>query len=296
MNHPYFLLIIAPLIWGGHAVIGKLAAGEITPMTMTFLRWLGAFLVLLPFALPKVKKDWQTLRPALGWLIVYGGFGFTLFNLFFYMAANHTSAVNITLIQASVPMIIILINRFFFGQTLVFIQLAGLFLTLIGVLFIVTRGDWLILTTFRFNLGDIYMLFAALSYAIYSVLLRYNPAVHWLSFVFIASGFATLVAMPFSMYEILYMDQALFNLSVKTGFLLIYVIVLASIVAQTAYAKAVSLIGAGRAGFSLNLVPVFGALMAVIFLNESFYWFHWVGLILVLGGIALSEQSAKRDK
>lgn len=296
MNHPYVLLIIAPLIWGGHAVIGKLAAGEITPMTMTFLRWLGAFLVLLPFALTTVKKDWQVLRATLGWLMVYGGLGFTLFNLFFYMAANHTSAVNITLIQASVPMMILLINRLFFKQTLVFIQLIGLALTLLGVLFIVTQGNWRILQAFQFNQGDIFMLLAALFYAIYTILLRYNPAVHWLSFVFVASGFAALVAFPFSLYEILQTDKTVLTVSLKTGLLLIYVIVLASIVAQTAYAKAVCLIGAGRAGFSLNLVPVFGALMAVIFLNEAFYWFHWVGLILVLGGIALSEHSAKTNK
>lgn len=294
LNHPYFLLILAPLIWAGNTIAGKLAVGDIAPMTLVLLRWIVALFVLLPFALPQVKKDWAVLKPTLGWFLIYGGFGFALFNILFYVAATYTTAINIALIQAAIPMLILLINWLLFRQALVFAQIVGLLLALVGVLLIVSRGDWLALKTMHFNVGDILMLLAALCYAIYSITLRYRPMVSWLSFIFVSSCVALLVAIPFAAYEIAHAETAVFTSSLKSWLLLLYVGIFASLVAQIAYAKGVSIVGANRAGFAINLIPVFGALMAVIILGEQFYWFHVVGLILVMGGIALSERFAKR--
>lgn len=294
INNPYILLILAPLIWGGNALVGKLAVGEIAPMTLVLLRWVGALLVLMPFALPHVVKDWQKIKPALGWFVVYGGVGFALFNLLFYVAAHDTSAVNIALIQATIPMLILLINRLFFRQYLIFPQVIGLLMTLLGVLFIVSGGQWQVLKNLQLNHGDMLMLLAALCYAVYSITLRYKPAVSWLSFIFVAGVFALLLVLPFAVFEIINAEQAVLNFNAKVALLLLYVAIFPSIVAQIAYAKGVSLIGANRAGVAINLVPVFGALMAVVFLGEAFRWFHLAGLLLVMGGIVLSERFARR--
>lgn len=295
LNHPYFLLVLAPLIWAGNAIAGKLAVGDIAPMTLVLLRWIVALLVLLPFVLPHVKRDWEAIKPSLGWFLIYGGLGFALFNILFYVAANYTTAINIALIQAAIPMLILLINWLLFRQPLVFAQIIGLLLTLLGVLLIVSRGDWLVFKTMHFNLGDILMLLAAICYAIYSITLRYRPSVSWLSFIFVSSCAALLVAAPFAAYEIAHAKTAVFNPSLKSWLLLLYVAVLASLVAQISYAKGVSLVGANRAGFAINLIPVFGAFMAVLVLRERFYWFHIVGLVLVMSGIALSERFAKQS-
>lgn len=293
-NHPYFLLIIAPLIWGGNVIVGKLAIGEIAPMTLVLLRWIGALLVILPFALPQVKKDWAVIKSTWGWFLVYGGLGFALFNVLFYVATNYTSAINIALIQAAIPMVILLVNWLVYRQALAFAQVIGLLMALLGVLFIVTRGDWAVLQTLQFNVGDMMMLLAALCYSIYSITLRYKPMVSWLSFIFVSGVFALLIAIPFATYEMMHTAGEVFKLSLKSFLLLGYVAVLASVVAQIAYAKGVGLIGANRAGFAINLVPVFGALLAVIILGERFQWFHWLGLVLVMGGIGLSERFARR--
>lgn len=290
MNNPYFLLILAPLIWGGNAVAGKLAVGEIAPMTLVFLRWAVALLVLLPIALPHVKKDWSLLKPALGWMVLYGVVGFALFNIIFYVAANYTTAINIALIQASIPMLILLMNRLFYRQPLVMVQMLGLVMAFIGVVLIVTGGDWKLLMRFDFNIGDMLMLVAALFYAIYSVGLRHRPAVSWLSFIFVAAFFAFLTSIPFAAYELLTMQTAIFHFSITSLLLLIYIGVFASIISQIAYAKGVGLIGANRASFSINLVPVFGVMLAVVILDETLQWYHLLGLVLVLGGIALSER------
>lgn len=293
LNHPYFLLLLAPLIWGGNAVAGKLAVGEIAPMTLVLLRWIGALLVLLPFALPQVKRDWALIKPALGWFFLYGGLGFALFNVLFYVAATQTTAINISLIQAAIPLLILLMNMLLYRQALLPLQFVGVLLALVGVGFIVSQGSWSQFQLTQLNQGDIFMLLAAVCYAVYSVALRYRPAVAWVSFIFVAACFALIVAIPFAVYEIATAKVPVFHWSPTAFLLVFYVAVLASIVSQIAYAKGVSLIGANRAGFAINLIPLFGALLAVLVLGELFRWFHWAGIVFIIGGIALSEKAAK---
>ncbi len=295
-NQPYLLLVLAPLIWGGHAVVGKLAVGDIGPITLALLRWGVAFLVLLPFCLPKVRKEWPAIKPHLPLLFFFGIFGFAGFNMLNYIALHYTTALNTALIQAAIPMLILLISSVIFRQRLLGLQIVGLLLALVGVALIVTNGDIFSLLHLSVNKGDALMLVAALMYAAYSLGLRYKPNISWASFIFVLAGAAMITVLPFAIYEIMTTKSVAFSLSIKNLLLIFYVSVLASIVAQIAYAKGVGLIGAGRAGFAINLVPVFGALMAVVFLGEAFYWFHFLGLVFVLGGIALSEKAAKRKK
>lgn len=291
-NHPYFLLMLAPLIWGGHGVVGKIAAADIAPMTLALLRWLSTILILLPFAIPAVKKDWEVIKANLLRLALYGAVGFAAFNMLNYKSLHYTTALNTTLLQAFIPMLILLINWLFFRQALIAVQIIGLLLALLGVIIIISEGRWQTLATLSFNRGDLLMLLACLMYAIYSIGLRSKPDISWLSFIFVLAVAACLTVLPFAGYEMTQQNHVV-KLSWKTIFLVIYVSLFASIIAQIAYAKGVGLIGANRAGFALNLVPVFGSLLAVFFLGEAFRWFHLVGLLAVLAGIYLSERLIK---
>ncbi len=293
-NRPYLLLILAPLIWGGHAVIGKLAVNEIAPMTFALLRWIVAFIILLPFALPKVKQEWQQIKMNFPLLFTLGMLGFAGFNMLNYTALAYTSALNSALIQATTPMLILLINTFLLRQPFAPWQLVGMVMAFFGVLIIISKGQLHILQSLALNKGDLLMLLACFLYAGYSAALRYKPKISWLSFIFILAFSALLTALPFALYEIATSNKPVLMFSYKSLLLIIYVGLFASIISQLAYAKGVSLIGAARAGFAINLVPIFGALLAILILNETFAFFHLLGLLLVMGGITLSERNARR--
>lgn len=291
-NNPYFLLILAPLIWGGNAVASKLAVNEIAPMTLVLLRWTMASVVLLPFVLPAVKRDWVLIRQHWLLLSAYGCFGFAAFNLLFYTAIYTTTAINLALLQASIPILILGINGVFFRHGFNVMQIVGLCLALIGVALIVTAGHLLALLDLSLNKGDGIMLIACVIYALYSIGLRYKPNISWSSFIFVLAISAWLTSLPFALYEIWVLESEV-QWSLNSILLIIYIGVFASIVAQLAYAKGIGLIGASRGGFALNLVPIFGVILSVFILDEMLKIYHIIALILVLGGIALSEKSSK---
>lgn len=292
LNNPYLLLTLAPLIWGGNAVVSKLAVGEIAPMTLVFFRWTVALLVILPIALPTVRKDWGKIRRHWLLLCAYGCFGFAGFNMLFYAAGYLTTAVNIALLQASIPAIILLLNSLCFRQGFKGMQLLGLFFASVGVVLIVTAGKLSALLSLSLNQGDMLMLLASVMYALYSIGLRYKPDISWLSFIVVLASAAWVTVLPFAVYENMMLEKTM-NWSLKSLLLIVYIAVFASIILQIAYAKGISIIGANRGGFAINLVPIFGALLSVLILDEKLHAYHLIALVLILGGIALSEKSAK---
>ncbi len=291
LQHPYLLLTLAPLIWGGNVVAGRLATGEIAPFTLTALRWFIALLWLLPFALPALKTDWSSIRTRWPLLLGYGAIGFAGFNLLLYLSLHYTTAVNVTLIQSAIPMFILALNRLLFKERLKSLQILGIFLAFFGVALVISGGQLNALLQLGVNKGDAMTLLAALLYAVYSLGLKYKPNISWLSFIFVGAFGAFLTSLPFVAYEAATQTQ-LIRWSGESVLLIIYVSLFASIVAQLAYAKGVSIIGASRAGIAINLVPIFGALLAVLLLKEHFYSYHLLALLLVLSGIALSEYAA----
>ncbi|PIE44854.1 MAG: EamA family transporter [Gammaproteobacteria bacterium] len=293
VNRPYFLLFLAPLIWGGHVVVAKVATVEVAPMTLTLLRWTVALAVIIPFTWHPVKKEWKVIRQHFLLLFICGASGFASFNMLYYRALEYTTALNVALIQAAIPMLILLINAIIFRHRIILPQVVGLVLAFIGVALVVTSGRLQILSDFTINDGDVLMLLASLMYAVYSIALHYKPSISWTSFIFILAVSAWVTALPFAVYEMA-TRESVFVWSAKSLVLVLYIGILASIVAQIAYAKGVSMIGAGRGGLAINLVPIFGTLMAVVFLGEAFHWYHLAGLLLVLGGITLSERYAPK--
>lgn len=287
-DNAYLLLILATLAWGGNAVAGKMAAGDWLPFTITSTRWFIVLLLLLPFVYSHLLKERETLIANAPKLFALGGLGMGGFNLGMYLSLNYTSAINVSIEQASMPLVILFLNFMLLRQRVLWQQLCGLAIAICGVWLTTARGQPLALFESGLNRGDAIMLGACVLYASYSVGLRWKPKVSWQSFMFCLALCAFIVSVPFTAYELWHQDHPALHTS--DWLVLAYVVIFPSLLSQLFFARGVELMGANRAGQFINLVPIFGAVLAVVVLGEQFRWYHAAGLLLVLGGIALAEQ------
>lgn len=292
-GNAYVLLTLTTFLWGGNSVAGKLASYDWQPFTITSARWLLTSILLLPFAWKYLKRDASLLKAHWPVLVALGAFGMALFNLMMYLALNYTTAINVSIEQASMPIMIMLANFFLFSQRTSTMQIVGLTCSIIGVLVTTTGGKpWLFFTE-GLNFGDAVMMLACVFYAAYTIGLRWKPQVHWLTFMWMISISAFAMTIPFCLWE--WQQQSFAVPPLKGWAVMIYIILFPTIVAQIFYARGVELIGANRAGQFINLVPIFGSMLAIVILGETFQWYHLAGLILVVGGILLAERFAVNE-
>lgn len=283
----YGLLVFTTWCWGLNTIFSRLAVGEISPMQLVMFRWLGVIAILLVFTRKYLVRDWAILRQHLLFLTIIGSLGFTVFNYLFYLAGHHTSALNIGILQGSTPVFVLLCSLLVFRKGVTPVQAIGILITLVGVIIIASGGNWRELQALSINRGDLYIVIACFLYAIYSVALSRRPKVSAISLFTVMSIAAWIVSLPLLAFEVL---QQGWQAPTYNGWLIaLLVTILPSLVAQIFFIQSVALIGPNRAGVFINLVPVFAAIMAVIFLQESFEQHHAFSLALVLGGIALSE-------
>ncbi len=283
----FFFLTIATLCWGLNANFSKLAVGEISPMQVVTLRWFGVVLLLLLFARAKIRRDWPLLRGHLPFLALMGGCGFTLFNALFYVAGHHTSAINIGILQGSMPIFVLIGGLLAFAQPVRAIQALGVIITLGGVVIVTTGGSLQTLSAFSINRGDLYMLVACLFYAAYSLGLSKSPKASPIALFAVMAFVAWLVSLPLVAVETWLQG---WQPPTARGWLIVALItILPSLLAQLFFIYGVKLIGPARAGAFFNLVPVFASILAVLILHEVFELYHALSLLLVLGGIWLSE-------
>ena len=263
-------------------------------MLLVVLRWAGTVALLCIFAGRQFRQNYPLLKSNIGFLLAMGALGLTAFNALFYVAAYTTTAVNIGIIQGSIP-VFVLVGSFFLYQTKVHIaQVIGIIVTMIGVVIVTTNAELGRLLGLQFAPGDLLMVVACLLYAGYSVCLQRCPdAEHMSLFTLFAIG-ALLAAIPLAIAEF-FMGNS--QMPTPRGWVVIALITLfPSFIAHWVYIKGVSIIGVDRAGIFFNLVPVFAALIAVAFLGEVFKIHHGVALGLILGGIAISELSKSANK
>lgn len=290
LGNAYLLLIIATLGWGGNAVAGKLASTDWGPFTLTCVRWLLVVLVLLPFAWRHMVQDKALIIKRWWFFMFAGGVGMALFNLLMFLALNYTSAINVSIEQASMPVFIILANFFMLSQRVTALQIVGVMISIVGVLVTASKGEILVVLQEGFNKGDAIMLLGCFFYATYTFVLRWRPQVHWLTFMCLIAVGALIMSVPFAFYEINH--QGYKPPGNFAWMLLFYIVIVPSIISQLCFAKSVELIGGNRAGLFINLVPVFGSILAVVIIGEQFQVFHAVGMVLVIGGILLAERFA----
>jgi drug/metabolite transporter (DMT)-like permease len=291
---PILLLVLTTLIWAGHSVVARLAVGEVGPMTLTCMRWGLALVPILAAARPSLRRDWPALRAKWRYLAVMGALGYTVFNALFYFAAHRTSALNLSIIQGAIPALVLIGARIFLGLRFTGLQALGAGITMLGVVAIAAQGDPARLAALAFNSGDVMMVAAVILYAGYTVALRERPQVSGLSLLAGMAFAAFLTSVPLMVWEIF---SGGFIWPNAAGYLtLAYVALGPAFSSQLFYMRGIELIGPGRAGVFVNLVPVFGAIMAVVLLGEPFAAYHVVALILVVGGIAIAQRGAGRSR
>ena len=287
-NQPYLLLSIAALCWAGNAIVGRLAAGHIPPVTLSFVRWSVAFLMLLPFAWKHLVRDWGTIRTRLGTMVLLSVTGIGVFNTLQYWSLEYTQALNTLLLQSAGPLFVAVWSLLLLGVRLTLAQAGGVVLSLTGVLVILLHGDLTALTSIEFNKGDIIFTVAMVIFGLYSVLTLKRPKIHGLSLAGFTFGCGAACLIPLLIWELC--THPGMQLNTTNLLSVVYVAVFPSTVAYLCYNRGVQLIGANRAAPFLHMVPAFGAAMAIVFLGERPQLFHVIGFALVLTGVFVASR------
>ena len=292
LRNAYVLLLLTTLFWGGNAVAGKLAVDHISPMVLNALRWAVAAAIMTAIGLPQLRRDWPVVRRKLLLLGALGAGGFSLFNAAMYSALLYTTAINVSIEQAGMPMLIFAANFLLYRMGVAPGQIVGFTMSLVGVALTASHGDLTRLAELDLNRGDLMMLLGIVIYSGYTVALRYKPAVHWHSLMLVMCVAAFLSTLPFVAWE--WGTERMILPDARGWALVGYTAIFPSVLSQVFYIRGVELIGANRAGLFMNMVPIYGTLLSVLILGESFHLYHAAAIVLVLGGIWLAEHSGRK--
>jgi drug/metabolite transporter (DMT)-like permease len=287
-NEPRLLMVLTGMFWAGNAIVARSVAGEIPPIGLAFWRWAVGALVVLPFAWPHVRRDVKAMLGDWPTMLLLSALGISFFNSGLYLAAQSTTALNIVMLQSAVPVLIVAASYFLFRDLVTARQACGIAISLLGALTLISHGDLGVLTHFALNTGDLWMLAASVSYAVYTTLLRKRPAVHGLSFLFATFVIGAALLLPFYVFESVHVRPMPFNWHALLA--VGYVAVFASVVAYLCFNRSVELLGANTAGLAVHLVPVFGTLLAVLLLGERLHAYHALGIALIAAGILLATR------
>ena len=284
----YLLLVLCVLFWSANFVIGRFVAGEIEPIELAFFRWFGVFLITVPFLVLHVKKLWGTLKAHFGILLLLSFLGIASFNTLLYVGLQYTTATNALLINSSIPILILFFSFVILKKNITPMQVFGILLSTLGVIFLVLKGNWHTLWVLDFNRGDFWVIGSSLCLSLYSVLVKFRPQ-HISSFEF----FVTIVALGVIMLLPFYLAQG-YTLEREWSVIqryygaIAYVVLFTSVLSYYMWHKGIAHLGADKTGQFTHLMPVFGSFLAYIFLGESLEWYHLGGIVFIAVGIYLS--------
>jgi drug/metabolite transporter (DMT)-like permease len=288
-NLPYLLLTLAVFFWSGNFILGRAVRAEVPPIALAFWRWAIASLLMSGVAWRYLRRDWGTVRDHWPILLLLSVIGVAAFNTLVYSGLQSTIALNAFILQSMMPVLIVGMSFVLFREKITRLQAVGVAFSLAGALTIISKADWHALRAVSINHGDLFIFIAVVCYAGYSVLLRKRPAIHPLSFVAVTFSIGSLLLLPLYLAETWAGRPIQFN---RTTFLAVgYVAIFPSIVSYLCFNRGVELAGANRAGLFLHLMPVFGSIMAIVFLGEAFEWFHAAGMTLILLGILMATRA-----
>ena len=282
----YPLLTVTALFWAGNSIVGRAARDLVPPAALSFWRWTFALLLLLPLAWPHLKRDWPVLRA--NWRIValLGALAIGSFNILLYTGLQSTTALNSMLIQSAQPALVLIAGALVMGDRTSVRQIAGVLISLAGVLAIIGRGDPAMLWGLRLNIGDAIISVAVLLWALYSVLLRRRPVVHPLSFLAASMVVGIMVIAPVYAHEL--WSGRLIVPAMGSALAIAYVSIFPSFLAYLFFNRGVELIGSAATGQYMNVMPLMGAGLAMLFLGEALHLFHVAGLALIVAGILVA--------
>jgi drug/metabolite transporter (DMT)-like permease len=288
----YLLVCLTYLMWSLSIVLGRYIAEAIPPITLSALRWGVASLILLPFAWSYLKRDRSVIGAHLPILCLLGLIGTTGYAIPSYWGLNYTLAINGLLIQCTMPLAIGLMSYLLVGDRLSLAQIAGIVVSFLGVVVILTRGDPDVLHSISFNRGDLWFLVAVLVFALYGPLLRKRPTMHPISFLAVTAIAGTLIILPLCIWELAVKPMPAFNLPAIA--VVLYSAIFPSLLAYLCYNRGVQLLGPNPVAALYPLIVVFGSIQAILFLGERPQWFHFVGTVLIVGGVLLATRMAGR--
>ena len=284
----YLFLILTMALWAGNHILGRWAHGHIPPMTLAFLRWTLAAVLMFPFAYGAIRADWPVIRQNWRRMLLLGFMGSGIYNTLQYIALTETTATNAAILNSWGPILIVLAGSAIFGERMRAMQIIGMIVSLVGVGVVVLQGEFVRIYSLAFNRGDLVMLFATGVWALYTALLRLRPQISTMSFAGVTYVIAGIVNLPLAAWE--YAQGQVMEISAETIAAVIYAGVLASLVAYFFYARSVEIIGANRTGVFIHLIPLFTSVLAFVFLGEAPTTYHAVGFPLILAGVFLAQR------
>ena len=294
-NLAYLLLILTTIFWSGNFIVGKAASMySIPPFSLNFYRWFFAGLILMPFTIKEIINKKEYIFKNIGFFIILGITSITIFNSIVYYSLYYTQVISGVLMISTIPVWIIFISSILKIEKTNIFQIIGVALSLTGVIFIITKADLELIKNLDFNKGDLTMVIAMFSWALYSALLKkkkYEISQITLLEVVIISGLIFLI--PIYLIE-MSMGYTI-NLEKPFYLTLGYVVFFPGLASFFFWIKGISIIGANRAGAFLHLMPIFGAIMAILIFNEKFMFYHFLGAIFIVAGITLSNKKKIND-
>ena len=285
------VLTVPPLMWASNAIVGRMAAGTIPPLTLNFLRWVVALAVLLPFIFTQLKVDWSLGRQHWKLFAATGFLSTTCYNALQYLALITSSPINIALITAAGPIFTLLVGRAFFAAHIGRAAALGAVLSILGVAWVLLRGEIQHLTHVAFVSGDLFMLFAIGLWSVYTWLLRERPkAMSGYSVLALQMIWGLAFAVPMVLVEVVWGGYPPVQWNAHSLGMVVYVALGPALLAYICWQRAVALTGSQLPMFFLNLTPVFAAILAVLLLGEFPKSYHYIGLALIVLGIVLSNR------
>ena len=289
-NLAYFILILTTIFWSGNFIVGKAASTyDIPPFSLNFYRWFFAGLILFPFTIKELIAKKEYILENIGFFTILGITSITIFNSIVYYSLYYTQVISGILMISTIPVWIIFISSILNIEKTNIFQIIGVIFSLTGVIFIITKADLELIKNLDFNKGDLSMVVAMFSWAVYSALLKrkkYEISQVTLLQVVIITGLIFLT--PIYFIE-MYMGNVIV-MGIPFVLTLTYVVFFPGLASFLFWIKGISIIGANRAGVFLHLMPIFGAIMAMLIFNERFMFYHIFGAIFIIAGITLSNK------
>lgn len=287
----YAGLVLTPLFWAGNAVVARGVVDDIPPTSLAFWRWVLALLIILPFGLPGMRREWAVIRDHWPRILVLALFSVTAFNTLLYVAATTTTAVNIALINATIPIMVALLAFLLLGERTRPMQGLGIAVALAGMLLVIGQGTLERLIGLTFSPGDAVMVAAVASWGIFSVLLRrMSIPLKSLTFLTVQIALGTAALAPVYLIDLMAFSGG-FTLSLSSLPPLIYVAIFPGILAYAFWNHGVLNVGPAKSAIFMYLVPVFAAVLAWLFLGERLGWYHLAGGALILAGLYLTTRN-----
>jgi drug/metabolite transporter (DMT)-like permease len=284
---PYLLLTLTALFWAGNWVVGRAMRDDASPVSLAFWRWALAWVLLLPFAWPHVRREWRVIWQSRCILIVLGLLGTGTYNALSYTGLQTTSVTNAVVLNSVVPILIAAISWAFLGEKLALLQGAGILISLLGVLCILTRADPAVLLTLQFNTGDLWIFASMVVWAFYTVALKWRPQnLHPLAFLAALASVGLAAMLPLYLADV--GGHSGLVLNTATVLSLLYLGIFPALLAYIFWNRAVAEVGPTIAGLFMHLMPVFGTGLAIVFLGERLHLYHLAALGLILGGLYLT--------